>query len=137
MSSSEDTTMGEGQWGPNIAELFGNLSAQLTALREEQANEREAIRVQIRTLEERFTTPGSTPVNVMPQPTEAPPTAPPTTPPTASPTQEPTPPPQKKKKATLPDPPRFDGVRKRFPGWLIEMKNKLQTDGEAIGSNRD
>jgi hypothetical protein len=44
---------------------------------------------------------------------------------------------QKKKKATLPDPPRFDGNRKEFPAWLLELRYKLETDGPAIGLSKD
>jgi hypothetical protein len=42
-----------------------------------------------------------------------------------------------KKKMTLPDPPRFDGTRKKFRTWKQEMESKLETDGPAIGSKRD
>lgn len=42
------------------------------------------------------------------------------------------PPGQAKKRAILPDVARFDGTRKQFPNWLLEMKGKLEVDGDAI-----
>ncbi|KAK4236642.1 hypothetical protein C8A03DRAFT_16726, partial [Achaetomium macrosporum] len=42
-----------------------------------------------------------------------------------------------KKRPTLPDPPRFDGVRRKFRTWKQEMESKLETDGPAIGTKRD
>ena len=36
---------------------------------------------------------------------------------------------------TLPDPPCFDGKRSNFPTWLLEIGNKLDTDGAAIGTH--
>jgi hypothetical protein len=42
-----------------------------------------------------------------------------------------------KKRATLPDPPKFDGTRNNFRAWYLEMQNKIQVDGGVIGGNRD
>lgn len=42
-----------------------------------------------------------------------------------------------KKKPTLPDPPRFNGLRKKFRAWELEMRSKLRVDGTAIGSPAD
>lgn len=42
-----------------------------------------------------------------------------------------------KRKATLPDPPKFDGTRKAFRAWLLEMRNKLRVDGQVIGTPAD
>lgn len=36
----------------------------------------------------------------------------------------------------LPHCSKFSGDRKTFPAWLIEMRNKLTTDGKALGSDR-
>jgi hypothetical protein len=38
---------------------------------------------------------------------------------------------------TLPHCTKFTGERKSFPSWLIEIDNKLNTDGSAIGTPRD
>lgn len=43
----------------------------------------------------------------------------------------------RKKRPTLPDPPKFDGKKTTFRAWLLEMRNKLQVDGEALGSRSD
>jgi hypothetical protein len=42
-----------------------------------------------------------------------------------------------KRKPTLPDPQRFDGSRKKFRAWQLEMQSKLRVDGAAIGSRAD
>ncbi|KJZ68044.1 hypothetical protein HIM_12566 [Hirsutella minnesotensis 3608] len=42
-----------------------------------------------------------------------------------------------KRKPTLPDPQRFDGTRKKFRAWQLEMQSKLRVDGVAIGSPAD
>jgi len=42
-----------------------------------------------------------------------------------------------KRKATLPDPKRFDGLRKNFRPWQLEMTGKLRVDGLTIGSLAD
>lgn len=43
----------------------------------------------------------------------------------------------RKTKPTLPDPPRYDGNRRRFRAWLNEIKNKLRVDGGVIGTKAD
>jgi Zinc knuckle len=43
----------------------------------------------------------------------------------------------RKKRSTLPEPPKFNGKRTTFRAWLLEMNNKLRVDGEAIGSRSD
>lgn len=45
--------------------------------------------------------------------------------------------PKKKKRTTLPDPPKFNGLRNSFRPWYLEMQNKLFVDGEVIGGHRD
>ncbi|KAK4232987.1 hypothetical protein C8A03DRAFT_19842, partial [Achaetomium macrosporum] len=42
-----------------------------------------------------------------------------------------------KKWPTLSDPAKFDGNRKEFPPWLLDMKYKLEIDGPAIGTSKD
>ncbi|KAK4117936.1 hypothetical protein N657DRAFT_540960, partial [Parathielavia appendiculata] len=41
------------------------------------------------------------------------------------------------KKMTLPDPPRFDGNRKNYRSWKLEMEGKLRTDGCLLGPPAD
>jgi hypothetical protein len=97
------------------AQERAQFARQLAEIKAEQENEREASRAQIRVLQESLAT--STGLDT-PQPPAK--------------TVEPT-----KKKPTLPDPMRFNGDRKEFPAWLLEMRNKLKTDGAAIGNNED
>jgi hypothetical protein len=40
-------------------------------------------------------------------------------------------------KAILPDPPKFDGTRSDFEGWKSLVKDKIEVDGEVIGSSRN
>lgn len=42
-----------------------------------------------------------------------------------------------RKKMILPDPPRFDGNRKKFRNWKLEMVGKLRTDGHLMGGPAD
>lgn len=42
-----------------------------------------------------------------------------------------------KRKATLPNPQRFDGTRRKFRAWQLEMRSKLRVDGHAIGGLPD
>ncbi len=37
----------------------------------------------------------------------------------------------------LPDPVKFDGSRSKFRAWYLEMRNKLLTDGLALGNDAD
>lgn len=45
--------------------------------------------------------------------------------------------PFRRTKAILPDPPKFDGTRNDFEGWKSQMKDKIEVDGEVIGSKRN
>ena len=40
-------------------------------------------------------------------------------------------------RAILPDPPKFDGSRSEYEGWRSLIKDKIEVDGEVIGSNRN
>lgn len=126
--------------GPlNLAQMMVQMMNQMNDMRAEQASEREAMRVQIRALQENVASLQTTPVATPQTPT--PPALPgvsvmPPAPPGVTVTP-PSPPGQTKKKATLPDPPRFDGTRKKFRTWKQEMESKLETDGPAIGTRRD
>ena len=42
-----------------------------------------------------------------------------------------------KKKPVLPDPPKFDRKRSTYRIWGLEMKNKLEVDGDVIGTEAD
>ncbi|GJC91039.1 hypothetical protein ColLi_13877 [Colletotrichum liriopes] len=46
-------------------------------------------------------------------------------------------PPLKIWKTRLPDPPKFDGTRRRFIPWFLEMQGKLQVDREAFGGDEE
>jgi hypothetical protein len=128
----------------------------MTALENQMATEREANREHIQVLQgtiaslrETVTaqaamtgtnTPGTEggdhPINqVPPAPPQAPRPAPPAAPPTAPPAALPEPEPERRgSKMTMPDPPRFDGTRKKFRSWRLEMEGKLRADGHVIGS---
>jgi hypothetical protein len=43
----------------------------------------------------------------------------------------------KRTKAILPDPPKFDGTRSEYEGWRSLVKDKIEVDGEVIGSDRN
>lgn len=45
--------------------------------------------------------------------------------------------PPRRKKPSLPDPPKFGGLRSGFRAWYLEMKNKLTVDGPSIGTHAD
>jgi hypothetical protein len=111
-------------------QMMAQVIEQMTNIQAEQANEREANRLQIRALQENLaslhTTPTTTPGASTPLPQPELKVTPPSPPAQA-----------KKKKPTLPDPARFDGNRKEFPAWILEMENKLETDGETIGGQKD
>src|SRR5437764_10960652 len=40
-------------------------------------------------------------------------------------------------KAILPNPPKFDGSRGEYEGWRSLIKDKIEVDGEVIGSDRN
>ena len=40
-------------------------------------------------------------------------------------------------KAILPDPPKFNGTRSEYEGWRSLIQDKIEVDGEVIGSNRN
>lgn len=56
-------------------------------------------------------------------------------PPTPTPEAEVTRP--RRTKAILPDPPKFDGTRSEYEGWRSLIKDKIEVDGEVIGSDRN
>ncbi|KAK4099187.1 hypothetical protein N658DRAFT_170483 [Parathielavia hyrcaniae] len=114
--------------------MMAQLMGQMNEIQAEQANEREETRLQIRALQEGIATLQTTPGGNPPQlPTPASPLqqAP------APPPGPPAPPTQTKKKPTLPDPAKFNGNRKEFPSWLLDMQYKLEVDGPAIGPAKD
>ena len=113
----------------SLVQMMARMMSQMDDIRAEQASEREAMRVQIRVLQENVASLQATPTTIPLSPT---PPALPTVTVTPS-----SPPGQTKKRATLPDPPRFDGTRKKFRTWKQEMESKLETDGLAIGTQRD
>jgi hypothetical protein len=44
---------------------------------------------------------------------------------------------QKERKEKLPQLSEFDGTRSKYNGWEIEVRNKIKTDGNAMGSEMD
>jgi hypothetical protein len=44
---------------------------------------------------------------------------------------------QKERIENLPQPSEFDGTRSKYDGWEIEARNKIKTDGNAMGSEMD
>jgi len=55
----------------------------------------------------------------------------------ATPTAETVTPRPKRTKAILPDPPEFGGTRSEYEGWRSLVKDKIEVDGEVIGSDRN
>ena len=109
-----------------VQQMMAQMLGQINNMQARQAEEREATRHQIEVLQGSLTAlqDKSTPV---------------TTPSTQETTKgfDAPPPAQTKKKATLPDPPRFDGIRRKFRAWKQEMESKLETDGAVISNQRD
>jgi hypothetical protein len=128
MESNDQTGAGSDQ--PTMIQAFAQLTRQLSAIREDQAADREAYRTQIQAIQELL---------VQRRQTPSPPNPPPEllTPNITS--RQPSPPPigTWKKKATLPDPPRFDGTRKNFRTWQLEIRSKLRVDGPVLGLRAD
>lgn len=112
-----------------MLQMMAQMSEQLEALRTDRENDRadrendkEAMRTQIQALQSAIATPATTPQPplVWPEPTR----------PGAGNRSE-------KRKPTLPDPQRFNGNRKDFRTWQLEMQSKLRVDGPAIGDSFD
>ncbi|KAK4097112.1 hypothetical protein N658DRAFT_489480 [Parathielavia hyrcaniae] len=111
-------------------QIMAQLREQMGNHQKEHANEREDSQAQIQALQGELAALRATPTGTTPQAQVTPgstPQAPTPTPPVAP----------AKKKPTLPDPPRFDGVRRKFRASKQEMESKLETDGSTIGSERD
>ncbi|KJZ68461.1 hypothetical protein HIM_12148 [Hirsutella minnesotensis 3608] len=102
--------------------------AQLQALRTEREADREEMRCQIQNIQAAFSTP---------TPTDEPTITSNMTQNGASHGTDASEQKPAKRKPTLPDPQRFDGTRKKFRAWQLEMQSKLRVDGVAIGSPAD
>lgn len=143
MPANDNTTEG-GQSGDQLAQLMQLLTTQLGTIQAgqseqaqrfaemeaRQAQEREATQAHIKVLQETIASLQATPATTPQSPTL--PTLPAVTITPPSPPGQP-----KKKKMTLPDPPRFDGNRKKYRNWRLEMEGKLRTDGCLLGSPAD
>ncbi len=141
--ATNDSADAGGQGNNQLAQLMQLLSTQLGTIQTgqleqaqrfaemeaRQAQERETTQAHIKALQETIASLQATPTTTPQSPT--PPALPAVT------VTPPSPPGRPKKKATLPDPPRFDGTRKKFRTWKQEMESKLETDGPAIGTERD
>ncbi len=135
----DDVPMDPQDGSQNLAQMMALMMSRMDDMRAEQASEREAMRMQIRVLQENVASLQATPVATPQTPTSpALPgvTAVPPAPPGVTVTP-PSPPAQTKKKMILPDPPRFDGNRKKYRNWRLEMEGKLRTDGCFLGSPTD
>jgi len=117
----DDVPMNPQDGSQNLAQMMARMMTQMDDMRAEQANEREAMRVQIKALQENLASLQATPATIPQSPTL--PAFPTVTVMPSSPSG------QTKKKITLPDPPKFDGLRSNFRAWYLEMRNKLAVDG--------
>jgi len=113
--------------------LFGQLEGKLIQLAESQAQQKEAHEAQIRVLQDTIArldpTQPEARETLNPNMAEIAASTPIVTPPIAE--------TERRTRPALPDPPKFDGRRHKFRAWLLEMKNKLRTDGRTIGDNTD
>ncbi|OAQ59083.1 zinc knuckle domain-containing protein [Purpureocillium lilacinum] len=109
-----------------MSEQLQNMQASQQNLRAEREADREEMRTQIRAMQSAIATPAQTPQ------------------PGATPIIRPGP--QRsfssetilaKKKPTLPDPPKFDGTRKKFRPWYLEIRAKLIHDRGAFRSDEE
>ncbi|KAK4097644.1 hypothetical protein N658DRAFT_500251 [Parathielavia hyrcaniae] len=139
--SANDNTNEDSQSGHQLTQLMQFLTTQLgaiqegqseqtrrlTEIEERQAQERETTQAHIKALQETIASLQATPATTPQSPT--PPALPGFT------VTPPSPPGQTKKKMTLPDPPRFDGNRKKFRNWRLEMEGKLRTYGCLLEVN--
>ncbi len=118
-----------------LMQMMSQLTESMQALRAERDNDREETRAQIQALQSAIATPNHTSseniVNPVPQrPGPVPPilsvNSPPTVPASGNPIT--------RKKPTLPNPPKFDGTRRNFRPWYLEMRAKLILDRDAFAS---
>jgi hypothetical protein len=125
-----------------MSQMSDQFQQSMDAMRAEREADREETRSQIRALQSAIATPQYTTHGDIASPVPqrlgpVPPVLNVTSPPTVL-TNEtgqgqiPT-----KKKPTLPNPQRFDGTRREFRAWLLEMRSKLHVDGPALGGSLD
>jgi hypothetical protein len=105
-----------------MLQMMTQMSEQLHALRAEREDDREAVQAQIQALQSAIATPTSTPQPpvVRPEP-RRPNSGDKTT----------------RRKPVLPDPPKFNGTRKNFRPWYLEMRAKLSLDGHSFGNDQE
>ncbi|CEJ91475.1 hypothetical protein VHEMI07185 [[Torrubiella] hemipterigena] len=127
----------------NQQTLQQSLKAEREADREEIRTHQEQTRVQIQALQSAIATPAHTSIDGIANPTPRRQEPIPsvlntqlTSPPIPTESQQ-----QNiiyiKKKPTLPDPKLFDGNRRNFQVWQLEMESKLRVDGPALGNSAD
>ncbi|KAJ6436802.1 retrovirus polyprotein [Purpureocillium lavendulum] len=109
-----------------MSEQLQSMQASQQALRAEREMDREETRSQIRAIQSAIATPAATPHPPAPTITEPEPRC--SIPREMAPA---------KRKPTLPDPQRFDGSRRKFRAWQLEMQSKLRADGLALGGPPD
>lgn len=106
-----------------LMQMMSQLSEQMQALRAERDADREEVRTQIDALRSAIVTPTQTPHPPPPVDTNQPQEGRNSSADTEKST---------KKKPTLPNPPKFDGTRRNFRPWYLEMRAKLSLDREAF-----
>lgn len=111
-----------------LMQMMSQMSDQLRALRAEREADREEVRMQINALQSAIVTPTQTP---HPPPVDTSQAQEEQTSSVDTDRQA------KKKKPTLPDPLRFDGSRRKFRAWQLEMEGKLLVDGPVIGGKHE
>src|SRR5271154_2945942 len=116
----------EGQIPEWMQAFMAQQHQQMEAMQEQQEAQIQALQAALANTNSelealRRTTPAETPAGVPPPPSE--PTLAPTT-------NRPA-----RIKAILPDPPKFDGTRSDYEGWRSLARDKIDVDGEVIGSN--
>lgn len=110
-----------------MSEQMQALRAEREADREETRADREETRVHIRALQSAIATPTQTP-----QPAPQPDIIRPELRRSHSPENIIT-----KRKPTLPDPPKFDGTRRKFRPWYLEMRAKLTLDSGVFTNDQE
>src|SRR5262245_7821479 len=105
-----------------MAGFIAQQEQQFQALREEQQAQVKALQSVLATTQAEITT--------LRQNSSTPAT-------TSSPSADETPPDTTRRKAILPDPPKFDGTRSEYEGWRSLIYDKIEVDGEVIGSPKN
>jgi hypothetical protein len=107
-------------------QMINQISEQMQAMRAERQADHEDMQTQIHALQSAISTP-----TITPQPATVPEIIRP------EPQRSVSPESPLKKKPTLPNPPKFDGTRRNFRPWYLEMRAKLSLDRCAFRSDKE